>query len=98
MTYEELKARITGLVSNPDTAANDAVGLLSDLEKDYNTMSSLAEKSKADDEKIRSLQDTNQKLFLSVTGQDDTEDDKDDENPIDWDSLAVDDEKEKNNG
>lgn len=94
MTYEELKARITGLVSNPDTAANDAVVLLSDLEKDYNTMSSLTEKSKKDDEKIRSLQDTNQKLFLSVTGQDDPEDDKNDENPIDWDSLATDDEKE----
>ena len=95
MTYEELKERITGLVSNPDTAANDAIGLLSDLEKDYETMSSLAEKSKTDDEKIRNLQDTNQKLFLSVTGQDDTEEDKNDENPIDWDSLAADDEKEK---
>ena len=87
MTYDEVKERITGLVTNPDKATEDAVGLLKDIEADYTTMDSLAEAHKTDEARIRELQDTNQKLFLSVTEQPkDIEDEED--NPIDWDALA----------
>lgn len=86
MTFDEVKERITGLVSDPDKAAENAVGILDDLEKDYTSMESMIEKSKTDEARIRELQDTNQKLFLSVTGQPDgTEEEKD--KPIDWDAL-----------
>lgn len=88
MTYEEVKTRITALVGNPDTAQESAVALLSDLEKDYTTLDSMTSKVSESEKRIRDLQDTNQKLFLSVTGQPEEEEEKED-SPIDWDSLAT---------
>lgn len=88
MTFDEVKERITGLISEPDKAAENAVGLLDDLKNDYTTMDSMAEKSKADDTRIRELQDTNQKLFLSVTGQPAEKDEPEEKEPgIDWDNI-----------
>ena len=88
MTYDEVKTRITALVGNPDTAQENAVTLLSDLEKDYTTLDSMTSKVSESEKRIRDLQDTNQKLFLSVTGQLAEEEEKED-SPIDWDSLAT---------
>lgn len=88
MTYDEVKTRITSLVGNPDTAQENAVALLSDLEKDYTTLDSMTSKVSESEKRIRDLQDTNQKLFLSVTGQPAEEEEKE-ENPIDWESLAT---------
>lgn len=88
MTYEEVKTRLTTIIGNPDTAQTEAVGFLADLEKDYTSLDSMTKKSEADDKRIRELQDTNQKLFLSVTGAPAKEEEKED-NPIDWDSLTT---------
>lgn len=88
MTYDDFKARFTSIISNPDTAQAESVGFLTDVEKDYTTLASMVKKSGDDDKRIRDLQDTNQKLFLSVTGTLEKEDEKED-NPIDWDSLAT---------
>ena len=88
MTYDEVKTRITALVGNPDTAQESAVTLLSDLEKDYTTLDSMTSKVSESEKRIRDLQDTNQRLFLSVTGQPAEEEEKEDD-PIDWDSLAT---------
>lgn len=98
MTFDEVKEKITNLVSDPDKAAENAVSLLSDLESDYTNMESMAEKSKADDSRIRELQDTNQKLFLSVTGspKEEEEEEEEKEPGIDWDKILSDDGKEKN--
>lgn len=87
MTYDEVKTFVTDLVTNPDTAGEKSIQFLKDLETDYTTMTSLAEQHKTDEERIRTLQDTNQKLFLSVTGQpkDDPEEEK--EPGIDWDNI-----------
>lgn len=93
MTYDEFKARFTGIIGNPDTAQAESVSFLSDVEKDYTTLASMAKKSDDDDKRIRDLQDTNQKLFLSVTGAPAEEEEKE-ENPIDWDSLATDDKED----
>lgn len=91
MTYDEVKEKITGLISEPDKAAENAVGLLKDLEADYTNMDSMTEKSKADEARIRELQDTNQKLFLSVTGKPkDEEEPKEPEPGVDWDNLFKD--------
>lgn len=95
MKFDEVKERITGLISDPDKAAENAVGLLSDLESDYTSMDSMAEKSEADEARIRELQDTNQKLFLSVTGTPPEEEEEEEKEPgIDWDNLF----KEDNDG
>lgn len=87
MTYDEVRTRITDLIGNPDTAQEHAVGVLKDLEADYTNMDSMTAKVAEQDEKIKTLQDTNQRLFLSVTGQADEPEDEE-EKPIDWDSLA----------
>lgn len=92
MTYDEFKARFTSIIGNPDTAQAESVGFLSDVEKDYTTLDSMVKKSDDDDKRIRDLQDTNQRLFLSVTGKPEEEEEKED-NPIDWDALAIDDEQ-----
>lgn len=89
MTYDEVKTRITALVGNPDTAQENAVTLLSDLEKDYTTLDSMTSKVSESEKRIRDLQDTNQKLFLSVTGQPAEEEEEKEDTPIDWDSLAT---------
>lgn len=89
MTYDEVKTRITELIGDPDTAQEKAVKVLEDLKADYTNMDSLTAKVTEQDNKIKTLQDTNQRLFLSVTGQAaDDQTDKED-SPIDWDSLAT---------
>lgn len=86
MTYDEFKTRFTSIIGNPDTAQAESVGFLSDVEKDYTTLTSMMKKSDDDDKRIRELQDTNQKLFLSVTGSPE-EEKEEEEKPIDWDAL-----------
>lgn len=89
MTIDEVKTRITDLVSNPDKATENAVGLISDLEADYTNLDSMTAKVADQDARIKELQDTNQRLFLSVTGQA-KEPEEEEEKPIDWDALATD--------
>lgn len=89
MTIDEVKTRVTDLVSNPDKAAENAVGLLSDLEADYTNLSSMTEKVADQEARIKDLQDTNQKLFLSVTKQPAEDSEEKEDMPIDWDSLAT---------
>lgn len=89
MTFDEAKTRLTDLISDPDTAQEKALSFLGDLEKDYTTLKSMSEKSDADDKRIRELQDTNQRLFLSVTGQPKEEEEEEEkkEPGIDWDTV-----------
>lgn len=67
MTYEEVSKKITGLVNSPDTAQADALDLLKELEADYTTMDTLRTRTTEDAERIRTLQDTNARLFLGQT-------------------------------
>lgn len=87
MTFDEVKSRVTDMVSNPDTVSETAVNLLKDLEADYTTMDSMAAKQAEDEQRIRTLQDINQRLFLSVTGNPEQEEEKEPEPGIDWDKL-----------
>ena len=64
MTYADLKTKITNLISNPDTAQADALELLKELEADYTTMDTLRTRAEEDANRIRTLQDTNARLFL----------------------------------
>lgn len=88
MTYEEVKNRLTDIVGNPDTAQEKAVVFLSDLETDYTTLDNMAKKVSEQENRIRDLQDTNQKLFLSVTGTPEPEPEEP-EPGIDWDKILT---------
>lgn len=69
MTYEEVNKKITGLVNSPDTAQADALELLKEIEADYTTMDTLRTRAEEDAVKIRTLQDTNARLFLGQTSK-----------------------------
>ena len=81
MKAEDYKNLITEMVSHPDTAAETATKLIDLVKEDSEIFENLSNKVNSQSQKIRDLQDTNTKLFLSVTGQ--ADDDDDDEKSFD---------------
>lgn len=77
MKAEDYKNLITEMVSHPDNAADTATKLIELVKEDSEIFENLTNKVSSQDKKIRDLQDTNTKLFLSVTGQSDDNDDDD---------------------
>ena len=69
MTYTEVKDKVNSMVASPDTMAEAAIGLLKDLEGDYTSAENLKAENARLTERIKTLQDTNQRLFLMQTGQ-----------------------------
>lgn len=57
------------MLQEPDTALVKIGPILDEIKADYETMVSLTDKVSKQDVRIRDLQDTNMKLFLSQTGQ-----------------------------
>ena len=68
MNYSDYEAKLGGVVSNPDTAPTVVKEILSDLKTDLDTLESMKADLEAKDTRIRDLQDTNVKLFMSQTG------------------------------
>lgn len=68
MKYEEYESKINDLVKNPDSAATAALDLLKEIKADSETMASLEASITEKDGRIKSLQDTNMKLFLRIGG------------------------------
>lgn len=73
MKIEEYKSKIDGLLQNPDTALANVAEIYKELEADLTTLESLRssieshETEKAEYEKrIKDLQETNMKLYLST--------------------------------
>lgn len=84
MTYEEVKKKVTEVLQQPDSALVAIQPILEEIKADYEALVSLTSKVEAQDTRIRDLQDTNMKLFLSQTGQvsdKEAEDDDDIEGP-----------------
>ncbi len=79
MKYEEFEERLTNLLQTPDSALALVKPLLDDVKKDYEQIITLTEKVEKQDGRIRDLQDTNMKLFLSQTGQKTKVEEEDDE-------------------
>lgn len=80
MKFEEVKAKLTEVCKEPDSALVNITPVLEELAKDYAAMESFKELNAKQEEKIRNLQDTNMKLFLAQTGQkDDSKEEEDDE-------------------
>lgn len=78
MTYEEYEKRINGALANPDTAPTEFVNILSDLKTDLTAKDTLETEKTELETRVRDLQDTNMKLYLSVTGNS-NEDEEEDE-------------------
>lgn len=77
MTYEEYETRINGALANPDTAPTEFVNILSDLKTDLTAKDTLETEKTELETRVRDLQDTNMKLYLSVTGKSDGDEEED---------------------
>lgn len=69
MTFDEYKSNIMDLIKDPDTALTKVDGLFKELQGDLETKASVEAKVAEQDERIRTLQDTNMKLFLKASGE-----------------------------
>lgn len=78
MKYEEYEQRINNALANADTAPTEFVSILSELKTDLTAKDNLETEKTELETRVRDLQDTNMKLYLSVTGTS-TEDNEDDE-------------------
>lgn len=77
MTYEEYEKRINGALANPDTAPTEFVNILSGLKTDLTAKDTLETEKTELETRVRDLQDTNMKLYLSVTGTSDEDEEED---------------------
>lgn len=65
MLYDDYEKRVTALISNPDQAPITAQEILSEIKTDTEKITSLEASIAEKDARIRDLQDTNMRLFLS---------------------------------
>lgn len=77
MKYEEYEKRINGALENTDTAPTEFVKILSDLKTDLTAKDTLETEKTELETRVRDLQDTNMKLYLSVTGTSDEDEEED---------------------
>ena len=77
MTYEQYEQRINNALANADTAPTEFVNILSELRTDLTAKDTLETEKAELETRVRDLQDTNMKLYLSVTGNSDEEEDED---------------------
>lgn len=78
MTYEQYEQRINSALANADTAPTEFVSILSELKTDLTAKDTLETEKTELETRVRDLQDTNMKLYLSVTGNS-TEEEEEDE-------------------
>ena len=69
MTFDEFKQKITTIMAQPDTAPAEIPALLDAVKGDYEVALSTVQKLAEAEDRIRTLQDTNHRLFLAQTGQ-----------------------------
>ena len=79
MTVDEYKDKINGLVSNPDTAATEALSLIDEITKDLGELGAAKTSVSELQAKVADLQDTNMKLYMNIAGG--TSDDETDDEP-----------------
>ena len=68
MKYEEYESLINDLVSNPDTMLQKVDAFKETLKTDLTSLESLTVEKGDLENRIRDLQDTNMKLYLSIGG------------------------------
>lgn len=87
MTYEEYEKRINGALANADTAPTEFVNILSELKTDLTAKGALETEKTELETRVRDLQDTNMKLYLSVTGTSD--EDEEEEEPAEGTDVVA---------
>lgn len=73
MTYEEYEKILNDVVANPDTAPAQVQAVKDALKTDIDTLAALTASDAEKDARIKSLQETNIKLFLSQGGKPENE-------------------------
>lgn len=68
MTYQEYEAALNGVVQNPDTAPAAVQAILQEIKTDTEALANAINGISEREARIRDLQDTNIKLFMSQTG------------------------------
>ena len=69
MKYEEYESKMNSILANPDTALADMPSFMESLKTDLTALSEMAEKVDGLNARIKELQETNLKLYLSQGGQ-----------------------------
>lgn len=90
MKYEDYEKLLDEAVTNADTAPANIVSVKEALKADLDVIGTMEASITEKDAQIKSLQDTNLKLYMAQGGggSDDNNDDDDDDVPgIDWDKL-----------
>ena len=77
MKYEDYEIKINESVKNPDEASVNLLEVLSELKEDLAKIETMQTVIEEKDTKIRNLQDTNMKLFLSQTSSVDEDNEED---------------------
>ncbi len=67
--FEDYKGRFDSILTNPDTALGSVDDIYKDLEADFTTMDSLESEVGSLRDKVKELQETNIKLYLSRGGE-----------------------------
>lgn len=68
MKYEDYEKILNGIVANPDTAPTAIQSVLAEIKTDTEALQSATTTIADQDKRIKDLQDTNIKLFMSQTG------------------------------
>lgn len=92
-TFDEIQKNLISAIANPDTMETGIQSVLDTLKADYTTFESTSETLEKANARIRDLQDTNHKLFLSQVGQPEKQGQDEPDTGIKWDSLISDDNK-----
>ncbi len=79
MKYDEYVSKINSVLAEPDTALTNVTGVLDKLKEDLTSKESLEAENDRLRKRISDLQETNMKLYLSITG---TESETDEDEPV----------------
>lgn len=72
MKYDEYVTKINSVLAEPDTALTNVTGVLDTLKADLTSKETLEAENETLNKRISDLQETNMKLYLSITGAEDS--------------------------
>lgn len=79
MTYQDYESRLNSIVSAPDTAPAVVQEVLGEIKTDLDSLSSAQAGIEERDGRIKDLQETNIKLFMSQTGEAESQEEPEEE-------------------
>lgn len=67
--FDDYKAKIDLILTNPDTALSEIGSVYEDLESDLTTLESLTAENESLNSKVNELRETNIKLYMQSSGE-----------------------------